>query len=114
MPRANNPNTQPARDAKKRKAIEKRKEDVEQIKEPGTLQDVKVKMWNAINRLETIATKDDADDSLVVKTTHCLVQACGQYVKLLEVGEFEARIAALEQGYTLPSGDGATSQIPTL
>ena len=107
MPAPTHPNTAPARTAKRRKAVER-------TKETGTLQDVQKKMWSAIIRLEQIAQREGADDAGVIKATHCLIQACGQYSKLLEVGEYEARIAALEKEQPLDAGGGAMSQIPRL
>jgi hypothetical protein len=36
------------------------------------------------------------EDEVRLRAIHALSQACGQYAKLLEVGELEARLAALE------------------
>ena len=60
----------------------------------GTLDDVKGKLWAAIERVDRMA--ESADDALALKATHAMVQACGAYVKVLEVGELEARLATLE------------------
>ena len=62
--------------------------------EAGTLGDVRAKLWAAIERVETLTQADDAGTAL--KATHALVQACGAYVKVVEVGELEARLADLE------------------
>ena len=45
-------------------------------------------------RLLLSAADDDHD--LTLRTIHALGQVTGQYAKLLEVGELEARLAALE------------------
>lgn len=80
------PNTAPARTAKARK----RREAVT----PGTLDDVKVKLWAAIERVDGLM--DVATIELTLKATHALVQACGAYTKVLEVGEIEGRLAEVE------------------
>jgi hypothetical protein len=37
-----------------------------------------------------------ASDDMTLKAAHCISQCAGQYAKLLEIGEFEARLAAIE------------------
>lgn len=44
-------------------------------------------------------------NEMILKCTHALSQACQAYVRMLEVGEFEARIKALE---------AIQEQVPTL
>lgn len=83
------PNTAPAR----RKKAEKRRDTAEAT---GTLGDVRAKLWACIERVEELMTEGDPDAALVLKGTHALVQACGAFVKVLEVGELEARLADLE------------------
>jgi hypothetical protein len=41
---------------------------------------------------------DAEDPDQCLRAVHAVSQASGQYIKLLEVGELEARIQALEQG----------------
>lgn len=60
----------------------------------GTLDDVRAKLWAAIERAETLT--EDPDASTALKATHALVQACGAFVKVVEVGELEGRLADLE------------------
>lgn len=60
----------------------------------GTIDAVREKLWTAIERVETMTRSDD--DALALKAVHALVQACGAFVKVVEVGELEARMADLE------------------
>jgi hypothetical protein len=79
-----NPSPHKARMAKKRRG------------KPGNLTATQAVLWRAIQAAETILTDamDEADRQL--RAVHAISQACGQYAKLLEVGELEARLAALE------------------
>lgn len=62
----------------------------------GTLAQLTVVVWHAL--LEAQAVLEEADEAeLTLKAVHAVSQCAGQYAKLLEVGELEARIQALEQ-----------------
>jgi hypothetical protein len=62
---------------------------------PGSLQDVQRLLWYGI--LRTKQTLDGArKPANVLKAVHCLSQVSGQYAKLLEIGELEARLAVVE------------------
>ncbi|HEX9950444.1 MAG TPA: hypothetical protein VGB53_01635 [Rubricoccaceae bacterium] len=87
MPAPKTPNTAPAR-------IKKAQNRRAAAAATGTLDDVKLKLWTAIERVDGLMT--DADTQTVLKATHALVQACGAYTKVLEVGEIEARLAGVE------------------
>jgi len=67
-------------------------------RKPGDLHALQCKLWGAILHceeiLESAATAENDDKRL--KSIHALSQCCGQYARLLEVGEFEARLQALE------------------
>ena len=79
-----NPETLSARMAKKRR------------QRTGDLQAIRRKLWIAILHAED--TLEQAEESeLRLKAVHALSQCCGQYSKLLEIGELEARLAALEE-----------------
>jgi hypothetical protein len=80
------PNYNPyqARQARKRK------------RKPGTLQDLITVLWNALLDAQQVLDECAGDPEQTLKAVHCVSQCAGQYAKLLEVGEFEARIAALE------------------
>jgi hypothetical protein len=78
-----NPNPHAARLAKRR------------AHKPLDLLDVLKIMTKAIREAEAaMLTTTEVDLSL--RCVHALSQACGQYAKLLEIGEFEARLKALE------------------
>jgi hypothetical protein len=63
---------------------------------PGDLPQVQLILWYALKRAQGILETTD-DEEPALRAIHCLSQVAGQYVKLLEVGEFEARLSALEQ-----------------
>ncbi len=94
--------TQPhlARQAKKRTRRPK----------PGTVKQLQAVLWRAITHLEghleATAEAPEVDTSELCKLTHALTQAGGTYLKALEVGEFEARLEAVERAQE------ATSQTP--
>jgi hypothetical protein len=87
-----NPSPHKARMARKRKV------------KPGTLLDLQKLLWKALRTAEAIldraCTQADGEwerpEDLQLRAIHAIGQCAGQYSKLLEVGEFEARIAALE------------------
>ncbi len=93
-----NPNPHKARQARKRRP------------KPGTVKQLTAVLWRAITHLEThleaTAEADEVDTSELCKITHALTQAGGTYLKALEVGEFEARLEAVERAQE------ATSQTP--
>lgn len=89
MAAPNIPNTSPARLAKKRNATKRAKED-------GTLAQLQSRVWSAINRLDSIVNDSAADPALVLRASHALFQGASAYTKVLEAGESEARLAALE------------------
>lgn len=62
---------------------------------PGRLPEVQLILWHALKRAQGILDASTEDDA-TLRAIHCLSQVAGQYVKLLEIGELEARIAALE------------------
>jgi uncharacterized small protein (DUF1192 family) len=78
-----NPSPHKARLAKKRR------------RKPGDLAAVTRVLWHAIVTAEDILNEADEAD-MQLRCVHALSQAAGQYAKLLEVGEYESRIAALE------------------
>jgi uncharacterized small protein (DUF1192 family) len=86
-----NPNPYKARQARKRR------------KTPGTVKQLTAVLWEAITKLEDyMHATTDADEKRrntaeLTRLTHALSQAAGQYLKALEVGEFEKRLEALEQ-----------------
>lgn len=62
----------------------------------GDLEQLQKVLWSAIMSAEaTLYGAVDAE--LVLKAVHAIAQASSQYAKLLEVGELEARLSALEE-----------------
>jgi hypothetical protein len=62
---------------------------------PGDLPQVQLILWYALKRAQGIL-EDTDDEEPALRAIHAVSQVAGQYVKLLEVGEFEARLKALE------------------
>ncbi len=80
------PQTLPARLAKARR------------RKPGDIEALKRMVWNAITHAQEVLEQSalDGEPELRLKAIHALSQCAGQYSKLIEVGELEARLAALE------------------
>jgi hypothetical protein len=62
----------------------------------GDLPALQRKLWGAICEADDLIVLAEADE-LRLKAIHALVQAGMAYAKLLEIGEHEARLAAIEQ-----------------
>jgi hypothetical protein len=78
-------NPLPARQAKKQRA------------KPGDLAALLRVVWGALLEADAVLQSTSEDHpELCLKAVHAVSQCAGQYAKLLEVGELEARIAALE------------------
>ena len=78
-----NPSPHHARIARKRR------------RKPGDLAAVTRVLWQAIVVAEDLL-HDAEEADMQLRCVHALSQAAGQYAKLLEVGELESRLAALE------------------
>jgi uncharacterized small protein (DUF1192 family) len=78
-----NPNPHHARLAKKR------------ARKPGDMHQVLRMLWQALLEAEEVLLHAE-DAELTLKAVHAISQSAGQYAKLLEVGELEARLAAVE------------------
>ena len=63
---------------------------------PGTLADVQARLWEAIIKAETVMEKRGQKDETVLRAANCIGQLAMSYSKVLEVGEYEARLAAVE------------------
>jgi hypothetical protein len=79
-----NPNPHQARLAQKRR------------RKPGDLRQVMLIVWRALIEAEEVMLLAD-DPELTLKAVHAVSQCAGQYAKLLEVGEYEARLGELER-----------------
>ena len=53
-------------------------------------------LWGALLKAEAVLDAATNDSELTLKAVHAVSQCAGQYSKLLEVGELDARLAALE------------------
>ncbi|MDL2343098.1 hypothetical protein QOL99_02925 [Deinococcus sp. MIMF12] len=61
---------------------------------PGTLEDARALLWRALTRAGELL--EEEDPLLSLKAIHAVSQGASAYAKIVEVGELEARIAALE------------------
>ncbi len=64
-------------------------------RKPGNLAALQRLLWRALLTAEEILDSATEAD-MQLRAIHAISQASGQYAKLLEVGELEARLAALE------------------
>ncbi len=84
-----NPNPHKARQARKKRA------------KPGTVAQLTSVLWKAIGHLEThldaTAQAETTDTAELCRLTHALSQSAATFLKAIETGELEARLAALEQ-----------------
>jgi hypothetical protein len=74
-------------------------------RKPGNLAQLVRILWQAV--LEAQAVLEGADEGeweRTLRAVHALGQVSGQYAKLLEIGEIEARLSALEQAQRGTSG----------
>lgn len=81
-----NPNADPtkARQARRRK----------RRGQPGTLEDARALLWRALERAGDLL--EEEDPLLSLKAIHAVSQGAAAYARIVEVGEIEARLAALE------------------
>ena len=67
----------------------------------GTIKELTQVLWTAISTIEShlikTTAKDEVDTTELCKLTHALSQSASTYLKTIEVGEFEARVEALEK-----------------
>lgn len=62
----------------------------------GTVGDLQVKLWRALSAADEILADRASDPALRLRALHALTQASGAYLKVLETGELEARLRAVE------------------
>jgi len=63
-------------------------------RKPGDLKALAGKVWSALETAEEVLSSDDTAERL--RACHALFQGATAYAKVLEVGELEARLEALE------------------
>lgn len=79
-----NPNPVEARQAKRARRRGK----------PGTLEDARALLWRALTRAGELLEAEDPAHAL--KAVHAVSQGAAAYARIVEIGELEARIKALE------------------
>lgn len=84
-----NPNPHQARQARR---VTRRK--------PGSLEAARRLLWQALERAAELLGEEDP--ALSLKAVHAISQGTSAYAKIIEVGEFEARLAAIEAAQTAP------------
>lgn len=93
-----NPNADPTKARQAKKARRKGK--------PGSLEDARALLWRALERAGELLGEDDP--AFALKAVHAISQGAMAYARIVEVGELEARIAALEvvggEGEDTPTG----------
>lgn len=80
-----NPNADPSK-ARQAKKARRRK--------TGTLEDARALLWRALTRGGELL--EEEDPALSLKAVHAVSQGVTAYARVVEVGELEARIAAIE------------------
>ena len=66
------------------------------IRKIGTVTDARRKLWQAITSAEEVLLDDQSDTLTVLKAVHAITSASTAYAKLVEIGEFEKRLEAVE------------------
>ncbi|MFC4426975.1 hypothetical protein [Deinococcus navajonensis] len=61
---------------------------------PGTLEEARALLWRALTRAGELL--EEEDPALSIKAIHAVSQGAAAYARIVEIGELEARIAALE------------------
>ncbi len=64
-------------------------------RKPGNLAALTRVLWRAVLEAQEIMESADSDE-LKLRAIHAISQTSSAYAKLLEIGEFESRLAAVE------------------
>ena len=67
------------------------------IRKMGDITDARRKLWQAITSEEEVLLDDQSDTLTVLKAVHAITSASTAYAKLVEIGEFEKRLEAVEK-----------------
>ena len=62
---------------------------------PGNLPDLQRILWYSLKLAQGVLDNATEDDQ-ILRAVHAISQCAGQYARLLEIGEYEARLAAIE------------------
>lgn len=77
---------------------------------PGTVEDARRLLWRALDRAGELLDVEDEegkpDHALALKAIHAISQGAAAYARIVEVGELEARIKALEEDKEAEEGNG--------
>jgi len=65
------------------------------IKNPGSIEDLKVKIWRAVCAAEEVLKAADCAEE-TIRAVHALIQAGREYAKILVNSELEERLKAIE------------------
>jgi len=65
------------------------------LRKSGDMSTLRKVLWQALIEAERVLLEAE-DDEMTLKAVHAISQASGQYSRLLEIGEFEARLAQVE------------------
>jgi hypothetical protein len=63
---------------------------------PGNLADVQALLWTALDKARSVMEAPEQKDDMVLRAANCIGQLAMSYAKMLEIGEHEARLAAVE------------------
>ena len=74
------------------------------IRKAGDLETLRKKLWQAVLAAEDLMLSKDATYADQLRAIHALVQAGGQYHKLLLMSDLEDRLDALEEASGVGSG----------
>ena len=83
-----NPNPHKARAAKKKHA---------RLRKTGDLTDMRRELWRAILCAKEVLLDPSSDPSTTLKAVHAITSASTAYARLVEIGEIEARLEAVEE-----------------
>lgn len=86
-----NSNPHKARTAKRRKKLT-----------AGTVEDARGLLWQALTQVQSFLVNQSEEEPLTLndslRVLHALSQGASAYARIVEVGELEARLTALEEG----------------
>jgi hypothetical protein len=70
---------------------------------PGNVTDLQRMLWYALRLAQGVLDNATEEDQ-ILRAVHAISQCAGQYARLVEVGEFEARLKAIEDAQVRRNG----------
>jgi hypothetical protein len=67
---------------------------------------VQALLWAALDKARGVMEASAQKDDMVLRAANCIGQLAMSYAKLLEIGEYEGRLAAVELALTRLKEDG--------